>query len=300
VLIGLTVYFLLKSVRTLTDNESDLERDFHLPGLAFTGQAEAKEDRVDPRALWRNYLEDQHRRWPVVVIVGICCALGFTILVAFGMPFVPFRGVTARVTGTILGYTAALALLVLTIYVLYSSRNCAQFIRRLGRKRSYWPQEAVRDRLLKRDFYAGVEEWMDIRFIARRTEALDPLILYPFLALTLHILAHTTYFDDWRMTGSMFLIFGPIAGLAVASVLILRGFAFRARNRCMERLRRLQLHAVGEDEPASKRVDAIMQAIESEDAGVFRPLSRHPVFGALLMPFSGVSVLALVDLLAHL
>jgi len=299
-LLGLTVFLFLKARRDLRLNADDLERDFLLGDSRCPGPTTAEDAKKEqPIKLWRKYRE-RGRSWTVpLAVTGFAALLGFVILERFGYPFVPVRGPLARTVDLVLGISSSLGLLFLTMYVAYRTQAASRFFSKLGKRRSYWCQAAIRDRLRGQGHFSGVEEWMDTRLIARRTECLDRLILYPFFVFTLMILAHNHWFDDWRMTTSVFLIFGPIGALALASVVVLRRTAHRARARSLHRVKRLALRAAASEVHSSDQSKAVMQAIEEEDAGAFTPLSKHPVIGAFLLPFSGVGALALVEILVR-
>lgn len=302
-LLGLTIFLFLKASRDLQRSRSDLETDFQLGAETWsrphTFERNPDEKRVIPLDCWKSYMQEASRRAPFLWSVVAAAGLGLALIFTFGRPFVPARGETATWAELVLSWAASLALLALTLYVLHAARACSRFIQALTRARSYWPERAIRERLRGRGHYSGMEEWMDIRLIARRTEVLEQLILYPFLAITIHILAHSTLFDDWRLTTTVLLIFGPIATLAIANMVILRRVAQLGKHRALHRVQRLALRAAGSTTHSKAEVDALATAIEEEDAGVFRPLSRHPILGALLLPFSGMSVLALIELLTR-
>jgi len=302
-LLGLTLFLFLKASRDLQGNRIDLETDFQLGAETWSRphsfERNPDEKRVIPLDCWKSYMKEATKKAPLLLSVAAAAALGLSLIFTFGRPFVPARGETATWAELVLSWAASLALLALTLYVLHAARACSRFIQALTRARSYWPERAIRERLRGRGHYSGMEEWMDIRLIARRTEVLEQLILYPFLAITIHILAHSTLFDDWRLTTTVLLIFGPIATLAIANMVILRRVAQLGKHRALHRVQRLALRAAGSTTHSKAEVDALATAIEEEDAGVFRPLSRHPILGALLLPFSGMSVLALIELLTR-
>lgn len=50
--------------------------------------------------------------------------------------------------------------------------------------------------------------------------------------------------------------------------------------------------------PSRATIEAAIREIESTKDGAFVPLSRHPVFGAVLYPFGGLGIIALLEFLS--
>jgi hypothetical protein len=142
---------------------------------------------------------------------------------------------------------------------------------------------------------------MDVRMIARRTDAVGGLIVVPFVALFLMILSRNPYFDAWDWPPSLVAILAIQSLIALLCAVRLRRAAERARSRALERLVARLSRRLGstrdEDAAAARQLRQVMEEIRDQRQGAFSHWFQNPVVRAVLMPFGGVGVLALIDTL---
>ena len=205
-----------------------------------------------------------------------------------------------------------------------------------------WPEKTWRIFEDKSGLKPGdLGEYVTIKVIAERTEAVGKLIFYPFLILFLTIVSRSSFFDRWHWPVSLILVYGLSSLLAVYAVWQLRGAAEQARNFALARLNSKLFRAFGgkPDSPVSAETDSmaakerpkgnvaasagaetkadqekakqppenknlveqlrmLIKEIESCEEGAFAPITQQPVIKALMMPFSGAGMVALLNYLA--
>ena len=86
----------------------------------------------------------------------------------------------------------------LIFFVADATVLCVLFMRGLRLHAANWPKPTLAA------FHArlGVpvqylDDWIDLELVARRTRCVAALIYYPFIVLSLMILARSAFFDDW-------------------------------------------------------------------------------------------------------
>jgi hypothetical protein len=237
--------------------------------------------------------------------VFIFFAIYFVVLISlmrwFPLDQPPARGGAAidAVGGT--WFFSLVALGILTLFVVDATILCQYFVRRL----SGWPSD-WRGLRQQRDVAAGGlhddlrANWLDMRLIARRTRIVQRFILYPFVVVILLILARNPYFDRWTWPLSMTLFVVVNLLIVMLCAVTLRREAEKARQKILARLRTQRLVASGTEDPGYSResVEAIIAEVSALREGAFAPLSQHPIIGAIVLPFGGVSVAILLEYLA--
>jgi hypothetical protein len=128
------------------------------------------------------------------------------------------------------------------------------------------------------------------------------LILYPFVVLFLMIISRASVFDNWDWPVGLLLILGLSSVYALMCAVVLRRAAERARRKTIEHLRANLHQAIGEEEgpdgPRSAQIRLLIEEAQALRRGAFTHWTHHPVVKAVLLPFSGVGVLALIELLS--
>lgn len=193
-------------------------------------------------------------------------------------PFRPCRG-DSCFADTVIGAFSILTQLLLIYVVLDVTLACSRWIRTLQYFRTL---ETAPD-------CGGMPcASIEMEQIARRTQAVSHLVLYPFLTLPLLIISQFDFFDRWDWPISLVTIYVLLLVLALTSAVILRRSAESARSRAAEEVRTLRRRALeaGEDEKAQK-LSAVLEEIQMESRGAFSSLSQNPVLAAILIPLGG-------------
>jgi hypothetical protein len=140
---------------------------------------------------------------------------------------------------------------------------------------------------------------LDVQFIGRLTVPIMHLIYYPFIVLTLMIVARLNIFADWDWPPALLLIFVLNSAWAVYAAYLLRDAAEKARSKTLRRLREklLQIQGTGQRVRVEK-IEETIHEIQSNRKGAFASFTQNPVIGAVLLPASA-ALLALLGNLAQ-
>ncbi len=264
--------------------------------------------------------------WTLVAACG--AGLLFWAFSDHELPEVPVRGVGHRdlIRGT---YVATLLLLPLVVVAVADATMLAwRFLRMLGTERTLYAPATVRrfatalgsvqvdvwtrtlaaepaersagDGLAGIGTGAGAEartaghtlldDWIDIQVVARRTRAVAPLVVAPFLMLALMVVARSRLFDNWSLSW-------PIATAAALYVLwlgllalLLKQAAESCRERALARMNADLRWMAGADDARKALVEPmkrLIAAVEAERSGAFAPPFDQPFFKGLLVPLGG-------------
>jgi hypothetical protein len=231
---------------------------------------------------------------------------------------VPVRGVEPRALIRT-GYVATLLLLPLVVVAVADATMLAwRFLRILGTERTLYAPATVQRfaralgsvqaeqwmRTLAADpaerdggeagpGHAGhtlLDDWIDIQVVARRTRAVAPLVVAPFLMLALMVVARSRLFDNWSLSW-------PIAAAAALYVvwlgllaLLLKQAAEDCRTRALARMNADLRWMAGADDGRKALVEPmkrLIAAVEGERSGAFAPPFDQPYFKGLLVPLGG-------------
>ncbi len=170
-----------------------------------------------------------------LLIVGIMMGL-------FGWPFIPYRGWASYWAYRVLGVALAGLLLFSLFFVVDAILLAVQLIWALTECGTTWPEKAAQYWSRKpggvgKTLDADVVEWLEIQFIARRTEVTGDLLYVPATILLLAIAGRFSYFENWGLPMSVMLVYLACAVLIAASAIGLVIVARRARRRALRNLK---------------------------------------------------------------
>jgi hypothetical protein len=227
-------------------------------------------------------------------------ALGLVLVGIFGLPFVPYRGAVSRVAD-VAALTCSVGVLVaLMFFVVDATRLCQVFGEKLQGPQVQWPWRVRTIFAAQRGMNPeDVEDWLDVKLIAERTELIGRMIFYPFTVLTIMILSRLNFFDRWDWPVSLLLIMSMNAVYAFATSIILRRSAENARGKALENLRRKVIaYRASTDKGRADQLELIAREVENIREGAFRPWAQHPLVAALLIPTGGLGTWTLLEALA--
>jgi hypothetical protein len=274
--------------------------------------------------LWRGYQQRgaalprgmRVAYWTLVAAFG--AGLLFWAFSDHEWPEVPVRGVEHRALIRTV-YVATLLLLPLVVVAVADATMLAwRFLRMLGTERTLYAPATVQrfaqalgsvqaeqwTRTLAADpaergagALAGgdpghtlLDDWIDIQVIARRTRAVAPLVVAPFLMLALMVVARSRLFDNWSLSW-------PIATAAALYViwlgllaLLLKQAAEDCRTQALARMNADLRWMAGADDGRKALVEPmkrLIAAVEAERSGAFAPPFDQPYFKGLLVPLGG-------------
>ena len=224
-----------------------------------------------------------------VLFLGICHGLSCL----FGLPLPPIRGAGMLLVDQVMILVSSFALVWITFFVVDAVMLCELFCRQLAGRQTTWEKSFA-------EKYAGprkvlpedIAYLLDIRFIAKHTEAIQGLILLPFTVLTVQLLSRSALFDHFEWPFVIIAIILALFAYAMMTVIVLRGSAENARNRALRHLRVVFATA---DSTQAPQIQHVIEDIERMRRGAFAPFSQHPVIGAILIPLSGAGTISLIE-----
>jgi hypothetical protein len=140
--------------------------------------------------------------------------------------------------------------------------------------REYGLSQSHKTEFEKLKYLAGID------LISRRTETVNRLIRYPFIALLIMIAARNDYFDIWNYPVLLLLAWGVNVVLALSGALLLYQSADRAKQAVLAGLSKQMIQALGlgkDHEIRAKQVQYIIGEVEANQKGAFVPFYQQPV-----------------------
>jgi hypothetical protein len=279
---------------------------------------------IDAEKLWQEYNRlgtFKCRRLRALVDVAVYILLGWALVKLFNKPFVPYRGSVSHVLDQILLWGFVGIQLFITFYVVDAVKLCQKLIENLTVHPTKWPEATFRK---FEKLYSTERQWLDeiidMQVIGERSEAVNQLIMYPFLLICLGIIARASIFDRWDWPPSLIVIYALSGGYATYSVFVLRQSAESARELSLSRLRSKLIKVIGDghgrrsliinpfasesvtgighDGAFAAQIKELQSEIKTYAKGAFAPISQHPIVRALIMPFGGAGLLAILEFLS--
>jgi hypothetical protein len=266
-------------------------------------------DQAKAQAVWKQYARRgyfHHRLIRIIPALAMFVVLGIFLMLTFGLGNCPYRGWVSYWTDRVLLVLSVGAMLALMFFVVDATRLCARFIEVL-KKPTDWSDilEKLSDEeklgldesqlgRMKGDF----DEWLDIKLIAFRTEAVGKLIRYPFIVLLIMLASRSRFFDNWNWSVGLVLTLAIYTTFALYCAVKMRRSAEKARNQAMGRLQTNLVGIEGQDKVRAEKIRTMLAEIASIKQGAFSPFSENPVVGAILIPSGGMTLLALLEMFA--
>ena len=309
----LAIHFMVKAGIDLRANERELGERFSLHPLPKTpfcwhhlglgleqwrttrSDESATEPEFSAQEAWHAYL-CRNKFWPRFIRIGVLFTLyllfSFIIFRLFPPPPPPARGDLAFQFDRVVILLAALGMMILSFYVVDAIQLNSNFIRMFARVVTKWGDTVVekswRSPPLSEEELSAYNE---IFFVADRTQVVARLIWYPFIVLTLMIVARASFFDNWSWSPGLLAIYGINACWALGSAILLRRAAEQLRDATLSNL---QLSRVRGRAIEAKRAtfDELIAEIRGLKKGAFAPLTDQPFVRAVLFPGAGLGLLA--------
>jgi hypothetical protein len=237
-------------------------------------------------------------RWTRVLAgLAIVVVLGSMLIFLFDHWADPVRGRVASILYHATAYLDLVAVTVLTILVADATLMFKFFVNEVRDNRTDWPEKCRTFWKKKIGIKSGlVNDWIDLNFIAKRTQCIAHLIHYPFVVIGLTILSTSTVVSRFQPNLPFLIIQGVglivVTGCAVA----LRMAAESERDAVKSRLWDEIWNETCELRAAELR--NLLSRVESLREGAFRPWSQQPVVQALLWPLGTFGAAAVLERLA--
>jgi hypothetical protein len=266
-------------------------------------------ERIDMETLWQRYL-CRGRFWTRVLRAAPMTAL---YILAFGAAFITLRPLIGDfprppIRGDFpYSYLMALTIIVflfLTFFVIDAILLHKGFLLQLEEKETYWPDATFEKFEYLIEFArpkneSDLADYWDILLISKRTEAVGGLIYYPFVILSLLIVARLSCFDHWTWTPSLILALSMHFSLALYAAWELPKLARDYRDKVLERLKRRRRQALMPAGRAPEAIDIMIEELQSTHQGAFAYIWEQPAIRALLLPSGGIGLATLLQYLPH-
>jgi hypothetical protein len=270
----------------------------------FPARQARKEDKVDVVTLWRRYLCRGRflmrlgRAAPMALLYIM--ALGFILSLIGTFPPPSIRG---NFCFPCLILPAIIAFLLLSFVVVDAILLHEGFLKQLASRSSYWPDATFEKygyafKPNRPDSENDLADFWDILLIAKRTEAVGNQIYYPFIILSLLIVARLGYFDNWIWPPVLIVALCIHFAVALFAAWRLPSGARKYRDRVLARLKRRRRQGLMVERRTPEATDTIIEEVQSTHQGAFAYLWEQPGFRALLLPSGGI-LATLIQYLHH-
>jgi len=278
------------------------------------------DEKVDAVDLWQRYLSDgciRNRRWPILLQLTLAIAFYWAVMAILPPPFIPYRGGFSDWSDWFVLRFSVVAMLILALFVVNATRLCKRFVKDLTEKPTHWPGSIHTQHLSYEHLgpfnidgskdnqeHNPIDNWRDIQFIAKRTEPISQLIVYPFVVLFIMVLSRYSYTDNWDWPLSLLIVIGVAVFCVLFYAVSLRHTGELARRRVIRRLKTKLLYTLygssqtNTPEYLKKQaamIEHMINEIQSLQEGAFAPLSRNPIVVAVLFPFGGMGTVVLLE-----
>jgi hypothetical protein len=323
--ITLSIYFFLRIVDGLSKNlkeiagEMDLTPEPEPLWSQFTGiqrdiltfwkwlrslfQSSAWNEPLDVEATWRTYV-GRERFWPRCIRAFLCTALmiafvRYVLAPIFGMPMHPARGVRAFDFYCWTTYIDVPLMLFLTFFVFDATLSCLLFVNKLRRRaQAQWPPKTL-------GVYKGrlqlqtnlIHDWIDLAFVAKRTNCVGSLIYYPFVLIALLIVSRSTAFANYAPSLTILVAQGISLSIVFSCAIMLCWVARATRDMAKQNLAEGIIRAKDAESELrlAEQLETLLIQVAQLKEGAFSPLSQQPLVRALLFPLSSAGWVALIE-----
>jgi hypothetical protein len=316
----LSIHFVIKTHFDLKKNWFNLTDEFGLeaakpkkdkifdkldkpPFFAWRITQANLEEKIDIVALWQLYLW-RGRFWmralravPMTVLYMLAL---YVIRPLLGdLPDPPIRG---DFPFLFLIVPTIIVFLILTFVVIDAILLHEGFLKQFAEKETDWPT-ATFERYNYPIHLTGNErdlaDYWDILLIAKRTEAVGNQIYYPFVILSLLIVALLSYFDNWTWSPVLIVPLCMHFSVALYAAWRLPKEARKYRDTVLERLKRRRRQALMLAEKRPEATDTMIEEVQSTHQGAFSYLWEQPAMRAILLPSGGIGLATLLQYLPH-
>lgn len=243
--------------------------------------------------IWMSYLRAGYMGYrggrSLILACGYVVFL-FIMLAALsqeGVPFSPCRGPNnCQIDGVVVRLAAG-SMIFLNMFAFDAVMLCQAFIERLKATPLKWPETTLKKYESKWGMDAKhLSHYLMVRLVADRTRTVHKWAYCPFIALFLMVLSRNRFFDNWDFPIWLIVVWIVYAVVAVASLLMLRSMANKAREKALTYFREQLIAVTGRGETAradAKQIRLTIEEIKDIRQGAYAPFFRHPAFTTSLL-----------------
>ena len=241
------------------------------------------------------------RMYRVTVAVLAMLLLWGTLFLIFDHPRAPTRGDVSVYFYRSITFLLMFATLFLVFFVADTTRLSYLLIKAFRKKSTIWPIEAVQkygDRLGfkpldgdRRELeHRGLDEYIGLIFISKRTKCITKLLYYPFLIIALIVVSRSRLFANFGPSIPDLVTVGIGVLVVVACAVALRLSAEDSRKKARQRLND-QIAAARnrhDDGLLAAQLEMVLRRIEEMRDGALSPPSQQPLVRAMLLPLGSI------------
>ncbi len=226
-----------------------------------------------------------------VLYLGVMWALGYYVLLDEEYIH-PCRGRLSCTIDWFMTLSSAVLAVFLNLAVFDAVMLCRRWIGWVTASTGGWSDQVQEEYL--RDYGLGEAQKAEfeklkylavIDLIGQRTEVVNRLIRYPFIALLIMIAGRNDYFDIWNYPLLLLLSWALNVLLALLAAFLLYQAASQAKAAMLAGLSRQMVQALGvgkDHDIRMKQVQFIIDEVEANEQGAFVPLYQQPVIESSL------------------
>jgi hypothetical protein len=225
-----------------------------------------------------------------ILYIGMMWALGYYVLDEEYIH--PCRGRLSCRVDWIMTLSSTVLVVFLNLAVFDAVMLCRRWIGWVTASTGGWSQQVQEQYLV--DY--GLSETQTAEFeklkylavvdlIGQRTEVVNRLIRYPFIALLILIAGRNDYFDIWNYPVLLLLSWALNVLLALLAAYLLYQAASKAKAAMLAGLSRQMVQALGTGQDRDvrmKQIQFIIDEVEANEQGAFVPLYQQPVIESSL------------------
>jgi hypothetical protein len=204
----------------------------------------------------------------------------------------PCRGRLSCVVDSMMTLSSVILVVLLNLAILDAVMLCRRWIGWVTISTGGWSDQ-VQEKYL-REYGLGQEQKAEfgklkylavIDLIAQRTEVVNRLIRYPFIALLIMIAARNDYFDIWNYPSILIVAWSLNVALALMGAFLLYQSASKAKAVMLAGLSRQMVQALGtgkDHDVRVKQIQHVIDEVEANEQGAFVPFYQQPVIESSL------------------
>lgn len=301
IIVAMGLFLITDLPRRLRTSAESIERRF-LSGLTEDGTAPVPDGATDVTTAWHAYANDESWRcravraapWVVLLLV-----LPYLLAFGLGAPAVPVRGWFARSVDAVLAFLAYGVIVITAVMAVDVLRRCTHLINQMAASRTRWPAgviQEVREQLGLDD--AESSELLEVRLIRDRTTVVAPVVIYPFVLIFITVVARNSLLDNWTWAAWQIGLYVLIGAGPIWAALHLRTAAERARASTLGHLERAMIRAEHRHPQKLPGLRHAVKEVSEMREGAFARYLSSPIVTAIIIPFGGVGLVVLLEVLA--
>jgi len=142
-----------------------------------------------------------------------------------------------------------------------------------------------------------VHDWIDLEFVAKRTNCIGSLIYFPFLMIALLILSRSNIFANYAPSLTIPIWFGISLSIVLSCAVMLWWVARATRDIAKQNLTEGIIRAKEAEGNLrlAKQLETLLVRVGQLNEGAFSPLPQQPLVKAFLFPLSSAGWVALIQ-----